>query len=132
MSESSRSRDANGAPAPSPQLQRLGALVGRWRSEGHIVGDDPVPITGTDVCEWLAGDFFLVHHDRCLVATNLYRTRSSSSCRLATTEVGGASSGAAHGQRVNGGGTAGDRMTEICPSRSFCHASAMVEADSES
>lgn len=30
---------AGGAPAPSPQLQRLDALVGRWRSEGHIVGD---------------------------------------------------------------------------------------------
>jgi hypothetical protein len=36
--------------------------VGRWRSEGHIVGDQPVPITGTDTYQWLPGSFFLVHH----------------------------------------------------------------------
>jgi Protein of unknown function (DUF1579) len=35
--------------------------VGRWRSEGHVVGDHPVPITGTDIYEWLPGGFFLVH-----------------------------------------------------------------------
>jgi Protein of unknown function (DUF1579) len=50
------------APAPGPEIRRLGALVGRWRSEGHVVGDDPVPITGVDIYEWLAGGFFLVHH----------------------------------------------------------------------
>jgi hypothetical protein len=50
------------ARKPSPQIQRLGALVGRWRSEGHIVGDTAVPITGTDVYEWLPGGFFLVHY----------------------------------------------------------------------
>ena len=62
MSESSDAGRADGAPAPSPQLQRLGALVGRWRSEGHIVGEVLVSITGTDVYEWLAGGFFLVNH----------------------------------------------------------------------
>jgi hypothetical protein len=62
MSESDDSRRASRAPAPSPETQRLGALVGRWRSEGHIVGDPPVPITGTDIYEWLPGGFFLVHH----------------------------------------------------------------------
>ena len=62
MSESRDTRNRNSAPTPSPQTQRLGALVGRWRSEGHIVGDQPVPITGTDIYEWLAGGFFLVHH----------------------------------------------------------------------
>ena len=50
------------APAPGPEIQRLGALVDRWRSEGHVVGDDPVPITGVDSYEWLAGGFFVVHH----------------------------------------------------------------------
>jgi hypothetical protein len=60
--ESSDVQHRNSAPAPSPELQRLGALVGRWRSQGHIVGDPAVPITGTDVYEWLAGGFFLVHH----------------------------------------------------------------------
>jgi predicted enzyme related to lactoylglutathione lyase len=36
--------------------------VGHWRTEGHVIGDDPVPITGTDVYEWLPGRHFLVHH----------------------------------------------------------------------
>jgi hypothetical protein len=62
MSESSNAGRAGGASAPSPELQRLGALVGRWRSQGHIVGEVPVSITGTDVYAWLAGGFFLVHH----------------------------------------------------------------------
>jgi Protein of unknown function (DUF1579) len=62
MPESRDTRHRNSAPTPSPQTQRLDALVGRWRSEGHIVGDDPVPITGTDIYEWLPGGFFLVHH----------------------------------------------------------------------
>jgi hypothetical protein len=62
MPESSDVQHRNSAPAPSPELQRLGALVGRWRSQGHIVSDPPVPITGTDSYEWLPGGFFLVHH----------------------------------------------------------------------
>jgi hypothetical protein len=53
---------ASGAPAPSLEVQRLGAPVGRWRTEGRVVGDAPVPIAGSDVDEWLAGGFFLVHH----------------------------------------------------------------------
>jgi hypothetical protein len=61
MSQSSDTRHPDRAPTPSPQVRRLGALVGRWRSEGHIVGDPPVPITGTDTYEWLPGGFFLVH-----------------------------------------------------------------------
>jgi hypothetical protein len=48
--------------SPGPEIRRLGALIGRWRSEGHIVTEPPVPITGTDVYEWLPGGFFLVHH----------------------------------------------------------------------
>ena len=51
MSESSDAGRAGGTPAPSPEIQRLGALVGRWRSEGHIVGEASVPITGTDIYE---------------------------------------------------------------------------------
>jgi Protein of unknown function (DUF1579) len=62
MPQSGDARHATSAPAPGPEIQRLGALVGRWRSEGHIVGEAPVPITGTDIYEWLAGGFFLVHH----------------------------------------------------------------------
>ena len=62
MSESRGTHDPSSAVAPSPEIQRLGALAGRWRTEGHIVGEVPVPITGTDIYEWLAGGFFLVHH----------------------------------------------------------------------
>jgi Protein of unknown function (DUF1579) len=62
MPQSRHPRLANSAPAPSPEIQRLGALVGRWRTEGRIVGDAAVPIAGTDIYEWLPGGFFLVHH----------------------------------------------------------------------
>ena len=61
MPESSGTHGRHSASAPSPQIQGLGALVGRWRSEGHVVADLPVPITGTDIYEWLPGGFFLVH-----------------------------------------------------------------------
>jgi hypothetical protein len=60
MSESRETPDS--AQAPGPEIQRLGALVGRWRSEGYIVGEVPIPIIGTDIYEWLPGGFFLVHH----------------------------------------------------------------------
>jgi hypothetical protein len=59
MSEASDIPQPGGVPGP--ETRRLGALVGRWRSEGHIVGNS-VPIEGTDVYEWLPGEFFLVHH----------------------------------------------------------------------
>ena len=62
MPESRDPDHPNPTPTPSPQTQRLGSLVGRWRSQGHIVGDQPVPITGTDSYEWLPGGVFLVHH----------------------------------------------------------------------
>jgi len=61
MSELRDTRHPNSAPAPGPEIQRLGTLVGRWRSEGRVLGERPVPITGTDIYEWLPGGFFLVH-----------------------------------------------------------------------
>ena len=54
--------DQRSSPASGPEIARLGALVGRWRSEGHVVGSPPEPITGTDTYEWLPGGFFIVHH----------------------------------------------------------------------
>jgi Protein of unknown function (DUF1579) len=62
MPESRDIDHPNRAPIPSPQTRRLGALVGRWRSAGHVVGDRPVPIVGTDSYQWLPGGFFVVHH----------------------------------------------------------------------
>jgi Protein of unknown function (DUF1579) len=67
MPEPRDTRHPDSAPAPSPPTRRLGALVGRWRSEGHVVGDPPVPITGTDTYEWLPGGFFLLHHVDVLI-----------------------------------------------------------------
>jgi len=62
MPDSSRSHPESSGPTPGPETQRLGALVGRWRSEGHVIADPPVPITGTDIYELLPGGFFLIHH----------------------------------------------------------------------
>jgi hypothetical protein len=68
MPEPSDTYQQSGTPsAPGPELQRLDALVGRWRSHGHIIGDPAVPITGTDIYEWLPGGFFLVHHVDVLI-----------------------------------------------------------------
>jgi len=50
------------AAHPGHPAQRLGALAGRWRSEGYLVADPAVRIAGTDTYEWLPGGFFLVHH----------------------------------------------------------------------
>jgi Protein of unknown function (DUF1579) len=62
MTDTTGSGRQDSAPKPGPETRRLGALVGRWRSEGHVIADPPVPITGTDIYEWLPGEFFLVHH----------------------------------------------------------------------
>jgi hypothetical protein len=61
MNDTEQPTTSTTASEPSPEIQRLGALAGRWRSEGHIVAETPVPITGTDSYEWLPGGFFLVH-----------------------------------------------------------------------
>lgn len=44
------------------QVQRLRAIVGDWATTGHVVGDPPVPVSGSDVYELLPGGYFLVHH----------------------------------------------------------------------
>jgi catechol 2,3-dioxygenase-like lactoylglutathione lyase family enzyme len=47
------------AVIPNP---RLVTIAGRWRTTGHVVGEPPIPIRGTDIYEVLAGGHFLVHH----------------------------------------------------------------------
>jgi hypothetical protein len=42
--------------------ERLGDIVGRWATDGHVIADPPVPVTGFDTYELLAGGYFLVHH----------------------------------------------------------------------
>jgi hypothetical protein len=44
---------------PDPALH---AIAGRWQTSGHVVGDERIPVVGTDTYEVLAGGHFLVHH----------------------------------------------------------------------
>src|SRR5262245_14112068 len=41
---------------------RLATIAGRWRTTGHLIGEPPIPVHGTDTYEVLAGGHFLVHH----------------------------------------------------------------------
>jgi hypothetical protein len=42
--------------------ERLWSIAGRWATDGHVIADPPVPVTGFDTYEVLAGGYFLVHH----------------------------------------------------------------------
>ena len=44
------------------QHERLWSIAGEWATDGHVVGDPPVPVKGTDTYEVLVGGYFLVHH----------------------------------------------------------------------
>ena len=52
------------SPTPHPENDRLQALIGTWRTEGEVLGDDgssPIAtVEGTDAYEWL-GRHFVVH-----------------------------------------------------------------------
>jgi hypothetical protein len=41
---------------------RLATVAGRWRTTGHVVGEPPIPVRGTDTYDVLIGGHFLVHH----------------------------------------------------------------------
>ena len=45
----------------TPPPVDLGAIAGRWLTDGYVVGDDPVPVIGTDTYTLLDGGHFLVH-----------------------------------------------------------------------
>jgi Protein of unknown function (DUF1579) len=47
---------------PDQEHERLRSIAGEWATDGHVVGDPPVPVKGTDTYEVLAGGYFLVHH----------------------------------------------------------------------
>jgi hypothetical protein len=42
--------------------ERLHAIVGRWETSGHVIGEPPIPVVGTDIYEVFAGGYFVVHH----------------------------------------------------------------------
>ena len=53
--------------------ERLWAIAGDWATSGHVVGDPPVPVSGSDVYEVLPGGHFLVHHVDVVVGTQEVR-----------------------------------------------------------
>ena len=49
---------------PGPEVRRLEVFIGRWVTEGHLIDDAGEPagtIVASDVYEWVAGGFFIVH-----------------------------------------------------------------------
>ena len=52
-------------PKPGPELKRLDYFMGTWKIEGETKPSPYGPggkVTGTDLNEWMPGDFFLVTH----------------------------------------------------------------------
>jgi hypothetical protein len=47
---------------PEHRPEVLKRIAGRWKTSGHVIGNPPVPVVGTDVYDVLAGGHFLVHH----------------------------------------------------------------------
>jgi hypothetical protein len=45
---------------------RLTAIVGRWRTSGHVIGDPQVPVAGTDIYEVFPGGYFRRRGERHL------------------------------------------------------------------
>jgi hypothetical protein len=56
------STQANGPNRAVAPRDQLGAVVGRWRSDGHLVADPNTRIRGTDTYVWLPGNHCLVHY----------------------------------------------------------------------
>jgi hypothetical protein len=42
--------------------KRLHTIAGRWHASGHVIGEQQIPVVGTDTYEVLLGGYFLVHH----------------------------------------------------------------------
>jgi hypothetical protein len=58
-----RSKEAaSGAALGRGQAEMLGAIVGRWRATGRVIGDEGDSVVGTDNYELLPGGHFLIHH----------------------------------------------------------------------
>jgi hypothetical protein len=53
--------------------ERLSAIVGRWNTSGHVIGDPQVPVQGMDAYELLPGGHFLVHHVDVIVGEQTVR-----------------------------------------------------------
>lgn len=44
-----------------PQYERFAKIVGRWKTEGEILGAENRRIHGTDTYEWLQDGYFVIH-----------------------------------------------------------------------
>jgi predicted enzyme related to lactoylglutathione lyase len=42
--------------------ESFAAIIGRWTTTGHVVGEPPVTVQGSDVYELLPGGHYLLHH----------------------------------------------------------------------
>lgn len=59
-------------PKPSAEHRQLEAFIGKWKTEGMIHKTPLSPggkLIGTDIYEWLPGNFFLVHRVDAQVGT---------------------------------------------------------------
>jgi hypothetical protein len=48
-------------------------IVGRWRTEGQVLGERPTRVLGSDIYELLPGGHFLVHHVEVMVGEHQVR-----------------------------------------------------------
>jgi hypothetical protein len=54
-------------------MNGLGAIVGRWRTDGQVLGEPPTRVVGSDVYELLPGGHFLIHHVDVIVGERQVR-----------------------------------------------------------
>jgi hypothetical protein len=54
MADDTNTQEQPQPPTPSPDLKRLGRLVGTWAMSGDV--------QGTVTYEWMEGSFFLIQH----------------------------------------------------------------------
>jgi hypothetical protein len=51
-----------GSRQSPPGSRTLGAIAGRWRTQGQVIGEPSTAVVGSDVYELLPGGRFLLHH----------------------------------------------------------------------
>ena len=75
MATKTETQTAEYAHVPAAEMERLDALVGKWHTEWWArenPDDEPVKTSGTDIYEWLPGEFFLVHKVAARMDYGLY------------------------------------------------------------
>jgi hypothetical protein len=62
MTQNGNNNVAEKPAAPASELKLLDVLVGKWVTEMRMIGSPTFSIIGTDIYEWQAGGFFMLHH----------------------------------------------------------------------